>query len=281
VWHRDPASGLDVLLVHRPKYDDWSLPKGKLDEGEDLLSCAVREVEEETGHRVHLDRQLPIQRYLAHGKPKEVHYWAARADPSPRPRDADAEIDKVAMVPVAEAIARVTHRYDADMITSLLRGPLETRTVIILRHAHAYDRTAWNGHDRERPLDSAGHAAAGQLVPALRALGVTRIVSSPAVRCRETVEPLATSLALPIDLDDGLSEEQFDADDGAAARSSAKSAGDGEVVVLCSHRPVLPTLMSTLDVDPAIVRGPRLALGAFVVLNHHDGVAAASHRYHI
>src|SRR5699024_3339921 len=126
----------------------------------------VREVEEETGHRVHLERRLPIQRYRAHGKPKEVHYWTARADPSPRRRDPDAEIDKVAMVPVAEAIARVTHRYDADMITSLLRGPLETRTAIVLRHAHAHDRKAWRGHDRERPLDSAGYAAADRLVPA-------------------------------------------------------------------------------------------------------------------
>ena len=82
VWRPDPAhpGEVEVCVVHRPRYDDWSLPKGKLDRGEHLLAGAVREVEEETGQRVVLDRPLPTQHYEVNGVPKRVHYWAARAE---------------------------------------------------------------------------------------------------------------------------------------------------------------------------------------------------------
>lgn len=281
VWRPDPVTGPGIVLVHRPKYDDWSLPKGKVDPGEHPLACAVREVEEETGHRIRLDRPLPTQRYLTGGKPKEVQYWAARADPNPRPREPDDEIDEIVVLPVADALARLTHRHDADLVTALLRGPLETRTIVVLRHTDALARDQWSGEDRDRPLDRTGRAAAERLVPPLRALGVTAIVSSPAVRCRDSVEPLAAALGLHIDLDEGLSEEGFIADDGSAMRARAKSAVDQEVVVLCTHRPILPGLLKAVRASSDIRRGKRLAPGEFVVVNHVDGAAVSSARYQV
>lgn len=281
VWRRDPVTGPAVLLVHRPKYDDWSLPKGKLEPGEDPLSCAVREVEEETGHRIRLDRPLPTQTYRTGGRPKEVRYWSARADQYPVPRPPDHEVDQVAMLPVADAIARLTHRHDVDLITALLRAPMATRTIVAIRHAHAEHRDTWPGDDRNRPLDHKGRNAAVRLVPALCALGVTSIVSSPAARCRDTVAPLAATLGLSVELDDGLSEEGFADDGGAAMLARAKTALDGEVTVLCSHRPVLPGLLKAVHASTRIRRGERLGPGEFVVVNHHDGVPVASERYHI
>ena len=111
-----PASGgpppiegeVEVLLVHRPRYDDWSLPKGKLDPGEHPLVCAVREVEEETGHRVVLGRPLPRQRYTVSGRPKVVQYWVARADDRAAEWGGTAEIDQHRWVPTWQAPRR-TH----------------------------------------------------------------------------------------------------------------------------------------------------------------------------
>ena len=281
VWRTDPTAGPEILLVHRPKYDDWSLPKGKLEKGEHPLACAVREVQEETGHRIRLDRPLPTQRYDVDGRPKEVYYWAARADPHPLRHEPDNEIDRIAMLPVADAIARLSHQVDIDVVTSLTRGPWQTRTIIVLRHGHARSRDTWAGDDRDRPLDQRGEEEAHRLVPVMQALGVTAIVSSPAVRCRATVEPLAAALGQPVDLDDGLTEEGFAADGGASMRTRAKAAADEEVALLCTHRPVLPELLTAVHASDGIAPGNKLATGEFVVVNHRNGDTVASEQYRV
>ena len=111
LWRPARRSGSDEIevgLVHRPKYDDWSLPKGKLDPGEHLVACAVREVLEETGHAVRLGAPLGVQRYPVQGLPKEVRYWAARANDSAPPWRGTAEIDRLEFVPASRAGARLT-----------------------------------------------------------------------------------------------------------------------------------------------------------------------------
>src|SRR3954454_24592860 len=109
--------GPQVLLVHRPKYDDWSFPKGKLDPGEHVTAAGVREVAEETGLHVRLGPPLAGQRYpIAGGRMKTVSYWVGRVVGSDdvsgyRP---NAEIDRVAWFPYAEALERLTHEHDVE-----------------------------------------------------------------------------------------------------------------------------------------------------------------------
>ncbi|MFH9430385.1 NUDIX hydrolase [Streptomyces sp. NPDC017615] len=118
LWRRAPGTGaLEVCLVHRPRYDDWSHPKGKLKRGESALAAAVREVREETGHAADPGAELPTLRYPVDGRPKQVRYWAAEAVsgafvPS-------SEVDRVLWLPPAKARARLTHPRDRGLLDAL------------------------------------------------------------------------------------------------------------------------------------------------------------------
>ncbi|MFR9796001.1 NUDIX hydrolase [Streptomyces sp. MS06] len=119
LWRRSPVhGGLEICLVHRPKYDDWSHPKGKLKRGEDALAGALREVEEETGHRAVPGAELPAQRYLANGRPKRVRYWAAEAVSGAfAPND---EVDRLLWLPPGAARLRLTQPRDRTLVAALL-----------------------------------------------------------------------------------------------------------------------------------------------------------------
>ncbi|MEU3794826.1 NUDIX hydrolase [Streptomyces fructofermentans] len=125
LWRRSPFDGaLELCLVHRPKYDDWSHPKGKLKAGEDALAGALREVEEETGRRCAPGPRLSTQYYLANDRPKQVSYWAAEAaDGSFEP---NREVDRVLWLPPTAARHRLTQPRDKVLVDELLAA---------LRHA--------------------------------------------------------------------------------------------------------------------------------------------------
>jgi 8-oxo-dGTP diphosphatase len=111
---------LEVCLVHRPKYDDFSWPKGKLRRGEDPLAGALREVAEETGCSAVPGVELPTQHYLARGRPKQVRYWAARAVSGAfRPTD---EVDRILWLSPTAARGRLTHERDEALIDALLQA---------------------------------------------------------------------------------------------------------------------------------------------------------------
>jgi 8-oxo-dGTP diphosphatase len=107
-----------VLLVHRPKYDDWTFPKGKADEDESDEHCALREVEEETGLRCSLDRELRSSSYRdSKGRPKHVRYWLMRPEAGAfTPTD---EIDEVAWLTVPDAECRLTYERDRDVLAGV------------------------------------------------------------------------------------------------------------------------------------------------------------------
>ncbi|MFG1810988.1 NUDIX hydrolase [Streptomyces sp. NPDC049040] len=117
LWRTAPA-GVEIALVHRPRYDDWSLPKGKLKRGEDFAAAAVRETREETGLDCELGAALSSTRYLVDGRPKEVRYWAARA------REggfvANEEVDEMVWLAPAPARDRLTHDRDRPLVDELL-----------------------------------------------------------------------------------------------------------------------------------------------------------------
>ncbi|BFV57878.1 NUDIX hydrolase [Kitasatospora sp. CMC57] len=107
-----------IALIHRPKYDDWSLPKGKLEPGEGWRSAALREVLEETGLRCVLGVELPAQHYLAQGRPKEVRYWAAV--PTGGSFTPNREVDRLKWLAPRKAKARLTHERDRELVDALL-----------------------------------------------------------------------------------------------------------------------------------------------------------------
>jgi 8-oxo-dGTP diphosphatase len=194
IW-RPGAAGLDIALVHRPRYDDWSHPKGKRRRREHLLLTAIREVKEETGFGVVLGRPLSASLYEISGGTKYVSFWAARLEESPAfvPND---EVDEVAWLPVAAARERLTYERDIALLDELLARPVQTVPMIMLRHAEAGSKRMSAGdelaaEDLARPLDARGVAEAETLARVLASYGRCQVISSAAERCLGTVRPYA------------------------------------------------------------------------------------------
>ncbi|GAA2721982.1 NUDIX hydrolase [Cellulomonas aerilata] len=259
VW-RERGGDLQVLLVHRPRYDDWSWPKGKLDVGEALPAAAAREVAEETGGPIVLGPQLPTVRYrTADGRAKRVHLWAARPAGT---RDAPAlrarlpveaaspeEIDDVRWTTVAKARRKLTREDDAVPLDALVamhaKGRLATDALVIARHGRARRRSAWKGDETDRPLTPSGRAQAEALVPVLSAFGVRDVVTSRWERCTATVEPYARSARIEPG-DAYLSEAEHERSPARVAAAVRTLLESRRHAVLCTHRPVLPTVLDVL-----------------------------------
>lgn len=292
VWRRRRGA-LEVLLIHRPRYDDWSLPKGKLDRRESAPAAAVREVEEETGCRVRLGRPLPTVRYrLPDGRRKQVEYWAAtvlsRTGPGPQdPR----EVDETRWMEVDRAVRTLTRREDREVIEALRRfardDALLTSAVILQRHAAALSRAKWGKGESTRPLNGKGRKQARALPPLIAAFAPDRVVTSPWKRCLATVEPYAKRQGMTIIVKDDLTEAGH-ADRPARTRAViARVMDEAAPTVICTHRPVLPSVMRVLRgaaLDPVAAALPRedpyLAAGEALVLHvGDDGVAVAAERH--
>jgi 8-oxo-dGTP diphosphatase len=115
IVHRRGAHGIEVLLVHRPKYDDWSFPKGKLDGGETDEDAALREVEEETGYRCVLGDEVGSSAYVdARSRPKTVRYWAMTVVAGAF--EPNSEVDVITWLPLDESPARLTHAHDGELL---------------------------------------------------------------------------------------------------------------------------------------------------------------------
>ena len=111
---RDGDDGTEVLLVHRPRYDDWTFPKGKVDPGESDEDAAVREVEEETGYRCSLELELPSTRYIdGRGRPKLVRYWLMRVVDGEF--EVNNEVDQLEWLTPAAASSRLTYDRDREL----------------------------------------------------------------------------------------------------------------------------------------------------------------------
>jgi len=268
----------EVLLVHRPKYDDWSFPKGKLERGEHATAAAVRETQEETGLRVRLGRPLGAQRYRVGRGWKRVHYWTARVR-----GDADdvtgyarpGEIDEVAWVPIAEATRVLTYPHDRATMREALAVRRKSYPLVILRHAESRARATWHGDDEVRPLLAEGKRQAERLAAVLDAYGVERIVTSTSTRCRQTVEPYAAAADVAIEATALLSEEGASAEKTAALMVGlAHELPARGPLVVCSHRPVLPGLFTALG-----MRKEALAKGEMAIAHIRKGKVVAIERH--
>jgi 8-oxo-dGTP diphosphatase len=252
LWRPGNAGPL-VALVHRPRYDDWSLPKGKLDPGESFSAAAVRETWEETGLRARLGAWLGDVSYDVPEGRKVVRYWAAEClDPVGFvPND---EVDELAWVSPTQAMSRLTYDHDREIVARFAAQGPPRSVILVVRHAKAGSRRDWDGDDNLRPLSAVGRRQAARLVPFLARFGPERAVTAPPVRCRDTIAPLVSALGLdPPAVEPLLGEEGYwEARDRGLARFHELAAQPG-VTVLCSQGGVIPdvvgTLMSAWGVD--------------------------------
>ena len=283
-WRPGPdGTEPEVLLVHRKKYDDWSLPKGKQEHGEPLPLTAVREVFEESGVHLVLGRRLRSVRYKVSGRPKRVHYWSARVAGADRAAVPNAEVDEVDWLPVARARERVSYPHDHGVLDDFARLPAGTVPLILLRHAKALPKSGWKRDDAVRPLDGSGRADAKVLASLLAAFAPDgRIISSDAARCVETVRPYAELTGAHVQAESSLQISRTGSGDSTALLAQAASAG--EPTVVCAHRENLPGLLTTaadlLGGSPVAgdCEAP-LPTAGFCVLHAADGELVAADRY--
>lgn len=272
---RKGRDGREVLVVHRPKYDDWSFPKGKQDPGEHVTATAVREVIEETGVEVRLGRPLRPQLYaVGGGRAKRVHYWVGHVvgDDDLSTYETNDEVDGLAWVPVDEASSRLTYLDDIALLDQLHEELRPTTAVVVVRHAKALKRGQWRHADWKRPLSAVGREQALRLPDLLRSYGVTQVVSSSATRCVETVAPYAEQQVLPLQEHPELSEEAYDAAHARRVLHALREAREPSVV--CSHRPILPDLLADLGTEEE-----PLAPAELVVCHHRRGELVATERH--
>ncbi|MDI6097697.1 NUDIX domain-containing protein [Actinoplanes sp. NEAU-A12] len=250
VLYRRSGDRVEVCLVHRPRYDDWSLPKGKLAGGEQPLAGALREVEEETGSAGIPELRLPDVDYtMPGGRPKNVAYWLMRAA-SDGPVQDTAEVDELAWLPLAEAGARLTYPEETTVLARVASLPPVTAVIALVRHARAGERKKWAGRDELRPIDPVGAKQADRIAALLTPFRPRRLVAATPLRCTQTLEPLAAALGdRPIVRDGAFAEPS--GPDGLPARVAAARARLAELraqerVVVCSQGKLMPHLLASV-----------------------------------
>jgi 8-oxo-dGTP diphosphatase len=282
VWRTAADGSLETALVHRPKYDDWSLPKGKLDRDEHALQAAVREVGEETGLAVVVGRRSLRTRYDVEDGPKQVDYWLQQAvggDFEP-----NSEVDELRWLALPAATGAVTHDHDRAVLADLARDDVpRAPTLLLVRHGSAGDRSDWDGPDELRPLDAKGRRQAARLAEALSLFAPTAVLSAERTRCRQTVQPLAERLGLSVLPCLELGEEEFQADPQAGlalVERLLEPRNRPGVTVVCSQGGAIPSVLMALGVRWEGVSGrlyPPSAKGSTWALGGRPGAMTADY----
>ncbi|MEC3973769.1 NUDIX hydrolase [Amycolatopsis sp. H20-H5] len=249
LWRR-AGERVELALVHRPRYDDWSLPKGKVDPGETIVDTASREILEETGFETVLGRYLARTEYevavrggtgTAH---KTVDYFSAEAVSGKF--EANDEVDELRWLAAEEAERLLSNATDVRVLRAFCTLPTALTTVLLVRHAKAGKRDEWSGDDDLRPLSDAGQRQADALRKLLPHFGPDRVLSAPRLRCVRTVHAVAEDLGGEVRHEPLLSEEGYWPDPVLGIARLLAIAGDGGTPLVCSQGGVIPDLVSTL-----------------------------------
>lgn len=246
LWRRNLEGEVEVLLVHRPAYDDWSLPKGKLEGSETLIACAYREVFEETGYRARFGPYLGDTFYKVDDVPKVVRYWSAQAIVGEDKGFDRSEIDQIAWLPSKQALERLTIKDDRKILKKFLKMSRETKPFILLRHAHSVDRESWLGDDGDRPLTEKGQRQVTSLVASLHVFDIKEIHSSDAIRCLSTASPIAEKFGLRPVINSDLSEYVYSRDKDRATLYIKNLLKRDEAILVCGHNPILSKIVKKI-----------------------------------
>lgn len=270
---RGTGDSRTVLVVHRPAYQDWSLPKGKPDTDEDLPATAVREVYEETGVRIHLGLPLGRTKHSVGKRTKRVSWWLGVLD-SERRRRPDGEVDKAVWMPVDKALRKLSYDNEREVLQTALT--MESHgAVLLVRHGKAMLRKHWSGTDAKRPLSARGRRQARRLTALLQAYGCPELLSSTSTRCQQTLEPFAAAQKLSLTGVGLLSEEEAEGHEHQVEAFMAglrRQAAQRKVAMaVCGHRPVLPAMRNGLSV----VDKPMLTAETLVVHVNAEGEPVA------
>ena len=286
LW-RPAGRGAQVAVIHRPKYDDWSFAKGKVDPGEHVLLAAIREVYEETGLPVTLGRPLPPVQYLNDGVRKRVDYWLARVGAPAPGFTANSEVDRLDWLAASRAASRLSYARDAELLAEFRSGPRDTSPLIVVRHASAGRKSDWHKEDAARPLDARGRKDARALAGLLRCYASSaRVISAPAVRCALTVRPYALAAGAAVEVEPAFELPARPRDAAAAREQAVKAAGlvaaDPRPAVVCAHRENLPAIIESAcaELGAAVPPGGALRKGEFLVLHRAAGRLAGAERHH-
>ena len=245
LWRKSEKKKIEVLIIHRPKYDDWTFPKGKAEIGEPLIACAYREVLEETNIETAFGPYLGEVEYLTNDGKKKVSFWSATVVKE-KEFNPNAEVDQLKWVEVTKVKELLTLDTDRKILEQFLKIEPDTKPLILLRHAKAVTRDEWQGEDDDRPLDSYGQNQAKRLLAMYQVFNLEQIHSSDAVRCYDTVVAIAKGLNIKLEVTGKLSESTFKKDKEKAFDYAKDLIKLNESVLLCSHNPILPKMLNKL-----------------------------------
>lgn len=253
-WRYD-GDQLLLAVVHRPRYDDWSFPKGKLEAGESVLQAAVREVREETGLQFRVGRRLSRVTYRAGDADKVVDYWSMPAESAGIWTYANDEVDGLDWLSPEDAVRRLSYDDDAGLVADLQSRPVCPVRLLLVRHAKAGDSESWVGDDDDRPLDADGRLEAADLAALLPVFAPTRLLVGGPLRCRQTIDPTAAVTGLPVQALPVLSADGYLSDPERARTVLGEVLGETEVTVAVSQGGVVSELIAWLVQNGAGLTG--------------------------
>jgi 8-oxo-dGTP pyrophosphatase MutT (NUDIX family) len=283
LWRRDSANP-EVALVHRPEYDDWSLPKGKAKPGEHLLVTALREVSEETGYRPRIGPYLTTVRYpiTSRGRraTKIAAYWSMRC--SGGSFGASREVDEMRWLPLDEAANRLSSAADRVLLAEFGRTRADTEPLLLVRYgATVSGPPRFNGRPGSQRLSRSGRDQAACLVPVLAGLGITELLSADLPACVDMLAPFAATAGMTVRRQAQLTAGGFAGNEHAVADRVRHDASCSQALVVCGGQRVIAGLVGALIHGSDVLPPPdaRVKKGGWWLLHHRDGAVSAYERH--